>query len=135
MREKRLRKQQEQAVSAVGIEQAALKTGSILCEKKPPAVISPGITIQANSAIKEGSSPQASSPVFSVVPQRKSPERQNKENSLTMSPKKSKPFSPVQVSEIEDSLGHRSQEPQWENTQIVNKIPPSKTPELKGVVY
>ncbi|KAG7319110.1 hypothetical protein KOW79_017584 [Hemibagrus wyckioides] len=131
MREKRLRKQQEQAVSAVGIEQAALKTGSVLCEKKPPAVISPGITIQANSAIREGSSPQASSPVFSVVPQRKSPERQNKENSLTMSPKKSKPFSPVQVSEIEDSLGHRSQEPQWENTQIVNKMPPSKAPELK----
>ncbi|KAK3536858.1 hypothetical protein QTP86_027021 [Hemibagrus guttatus] len=131
MREKRLRKQQEQAVSAVGVEQAPLKTVSILCEQKPPAVISPGITIQANSAIQQGSSNQASSTVFSVVPQRNSPERQNKENSLTMSPKKSKPFSPVQVSEIADSLGHRSQEPQWENTQVVTKMPPSKAPELK----
>ncbi|XP_060713491.1 zinc finger CCCH domain-containing protein 11A isoform X1 [Tachysurus vachellii] len=129
MREKKLRKQQEHAVSTVEPEQAAV---SVLCEKKPPAVISPGITIQAN-AIQQGKSHQASSPVFSVVPQRKFPERPNKENALAVSHKKS--FSsvslPVQVSDMADSLGQRSQEQQRENSQIVTKMPPNKADELK----
>ncbi|XP_026791138.3 zinc finger CCCH domain-containing protein 11A isoform X1 [Pangasianodon hypophthalmus] len=135
MREKRLRKQQEQAASTVEPEQAAQKPIPVLCEKKPPAVIRPGITNQANSSIQQGISHQASSPVPSVVPQRKSPEMQNKENSLTISPKKSKSSSsmapPVQVSEMADSLGQHSQEPHWENTQAVTKMPPSKAAELK----
>lgn len=134
MREKKLRKQQEDAVSTVEPEQAAV---SVLCEKKPPAVISPGITIQEN-AIQQGKSHQASSPVFSVVPQRKSPERPNNENALAVSPKKSKSFSsvalPVQVSDMADSLGQRSQEQQRENSQIVTKMP-NKADELKGTVY
>ncbi|MCJ8744366.1 hypothetical protein PDJAM_G00117750 [Pangasius djambal] len=135
MREKRLRKQQEQAASAVEAEQAAQKPIPVLCEKKSPAVIRPGITNQANSSIQQGISHQASSPVPSAVPQRKSPEMQNKENALTISPKKSKSSSsmapPVQVSEVADSLGQHSQEPHWENTQSVTKMPPSKADELK----
>ncbi|XP_017305664.1 zinc finger CCCH domain-containing protein 11A isoform X2 [Ictalurus punctatus] len=135
MREKRLRKQQEQAASAVEPEQAAQKPIPVLCKKKPPVFIRPGITIQANSSIQEVISHQASSPVPSIVPQRKSPEMQNKENSLTTSAKKSKSSTsialPMQVSEMADSLGQQSQEPHWKKTQVVTKMPPSKAAELK----
>ncbi|XP_060766861.1 zinc finger CCCH domain-containing protein 11A isoform X3 [Neoarius graeffei] len=134
MREKRLRKQQEQAASAVEPEQAAQKPIAVLCEKSP-TVIRPGLSLQANSSIQQGISHQASSPVPFVVPQRKSPEMQNKENSLTISPKKSKSSTsvalPVQVSEMADSLGQHSQEAHWENAQAVTKMPPSKAAELK----
>lgn len=137
MREKRLRKQQEQAASAVEPEQAAQKPIAVLCEKSP-TVIRPGLSLQANSSIQQGISHQASSPVPFVVPQRKSPEMQNKENSLTISPKKSKSSTsvalPVQVSEMADSLGQHSQEAHWENAQAVTKMPPSKAAELKGTI-
>lgn len=138
MREKRLRKQLEQAASADEPEQATQKPIPVLCEKKPPAVIRPGITVQDNSSTQQGINCQASSPVPFVVPQKKSPEMQNKENSVTISPKKSKLSSsmalPVPVSEMADSLGQRSPETHCENQQAVTKMPPSKGAELKGIV-
>lgn len=134
MQEKRLRKQQEQAEA----EQATQKPIPVLCRKKPPAVIRPGITIQANFPTQQGISCQASSHVPSVVPQRKSPEMQNKENTLSISPKKSKSSSsmalPVQVSKMADSLNQHSQEPLWESAQSVTKVPPSKDAEFKGTI-
>lgn len=138
MREKRLRRQQEQAASAVEPEQAAQKTIPVLCEKEPPVVISPGIPTQANSAVQQDISHQAASSVPSVVPEPKSPERQNKENSLAETPKKSRQFSltelPVQVPVIADSLSQHSQEPHLDNTQAVTKMPPQKAAELKGTI-
>lgn len=130
MREKRLRKQQEHAASAVGPQQAAQKTIPLLCKKKPPAVISPGIRNQENLAIEQGISHQASSPISSLELQKKSPERQNKENSLTPNLKKSKASTlvalPVQFPEMETYC---------ENTQAFTKMPPSKAAEWRGTIF
>lgn len=132
MREKRLRKQQEQAVSAAEPEQVAQKPTSVLSEKKPPAV-RPGITVQEQSI-----SHQASSSAPSVVPQRKFPEMQNKDNSVTTSSKKFKSSSsmvlPVSELEVADSSEQHSQEPHKENTQAVTKMSPSNGAELKGTI-
>lgn len=84
MREKRLRKQQEHAASAVGPEQAAQKT------------ILP---------TEQDISQQTSSSISLLQPQEKSPEKQNKENSIKNSLKKCKSSTsvalPVQVPEME----------------------------------
>lgn len=131
MREKRLRKQQEQAVSAAEPEQVAQKPTPVLCEKKPPAV-RPGITVQEQSI-----SHQASSLAPSAVPQRKFPDMQNKDSSVITISKElisssSSMALPVEVLEMADSSGQHSQEPHKENTQIVTKMSPSNGAELKG---
>ncbi|XP_046731172.1 zinc finger CCCH domain-containing protein 11A isoform X1 [Silurus meridionalis] len=130
MREKKLRKQQEQAASSAEPAQAAQKPIPELCEKKTPAVIRQGISIQANSSLQEAIS-QQTSPAPSVALQRKSPELQNMENALNISPTKSSASMapPVQVSEMADSS--QSQEPHWENTQGITKVPHSKSADLK----
>ncbi|KAI5614393.1 zinc finger CCCH domain-containing protein 11A [Silurus asotus] len=110
--------------------QAAQKPIPELCEKKTPAVIRQGISIQANSSLQEAVS-QQTSPAPSVALQRKSPELQNMENALNISPTKSSASMapPVQVSEMADSS--KSQEPHWENTQGITKVPHSKSADLK----
>lgn len=137
MREKRLRKQQEQAASADEPEQATQKPILEHCGKKSPAVIRPGITTQATSSTQQSINRQDSSPLPFVVPQRKSPEMQNKENSLSVSPKKSKSPSSmacsVQLSKMADSLGQHAQEPHWDNQTDI-KMPPSRAAELKGTI-
>ncbi|KAM9444167.1 zinc finger CCCH domain-containing protein 11A isoform 2-T4 [Clarias gariepinus] len=137
MKEKRLRKQQQQegAATPVEPEEAAQKPVPIICEKKLPAIRPGIIQSKTNLSIQQDSRNQSSSPVPSGAPRRKSPEIQNKENSLNICPKKSKSSSsmalPVDVSEIADSSGQHSHEQQLGEPQAVTKIPPSKTSELK----
>lgn len=149
MREKRLRKQKEnQATSTGQPEQSGPKSGSAASEEKPSTVIRPRITGPAASppAIESsnkappsvqqrlGLKPQTPPSIPLVVPQRKSPEPQPKDDSRAPSPKKLKrspsATSPGHVADLATSPG--LQEPQTEIILETPKIPPVKAVETKG---
>ncbi|XP_076860346.1 zinc finger CCCH domain-containing protein 11A isoform X2 [Brachyhypopomus gauderio] len=145
MREKRLRKQQEEQSSDSQPVQASQEAAPALPEDKPPSVIRPRMTVPtAPSLPTTESSTRAkppgrqrlglkTSPV--MVLQRKSPELQTEEKSPSTSPKQSKPSSseplPVPVAEVAASPGVQSQEAQLEKTQPAPKTPPGAVVEIK----
>ncbi|KAL6464553.1 hypothetical protein MHYP_G00268700 [Metynnis hypsauchen] len=143
MREKKLRKQQENQVISTSQPTPAVS------EEKPPIVIRSRITGPAATSPSTESSDQAkpsvrqrldiklqtSSPVPAVIPERMSPEVQAKENSLVSSPEKlnlSPTVAPhTQAAEVAISPGSSLQEPQMEKNQEATKMSPSKVMETK----